>query len=133
MILTSVIWGCKGFIFYSYSDICGSRGRRFFPENEAVQWENTVAAAAMLKRLESFIISDHIPEIIVDNGPESVGILRNDNGKKIFIAVRSDSGKSQLPLAAGEEYILLDGSAEFIDGKWFFTGKDIDFCILAEK
>ena len=133
MLASSVILGCKGFLFYSYSDICGERGKRFFPENEAKQWANVVDSVAMLKKLEPFIMSDHIPEVIVDNGKELAGVLRSDSGRKIVIAVRTDFGRSQLPLDAGEKYILLDGSAEFINGKWVFTGKDIDFCILAEK
>ena len=133
MLASAVLFGSKGFIFYSYPDICGERGRRFFPENEAKQWANVVAAVAMLKKIEPYIMSDHAPEIIVDNGKELAGVLCNDNGKKILIAVRSDFGKSQLPLNVGENYMLLDGNAEFSNGKWSFTGKDIDFCILAEK
>jgi len=133
MIASAVLLGCKGFIFYSYSDICGSRGRKYFPQNEAAQWSNTVAAVAMLKKLEPFILSGVSPEILVDNGTELAARMRDGNGKTIVIAVRTDFGKSQLILPAGKNYILLDGNAEFAGENWQFNGNDIDFCILMVK
>lgn len=129
----SVICGCKGFIFYSYTDICGRRGKKFFPENEEKQWKNTCAAVAMLKKIEPFILSDHAPEIIVDTPMETAAKLRSDTGEKIVIAVRKNFGISKLPLPCGKDYVLADGQAEFHQGKWYFTGRDVDFCILQEK
>ena len=129
----SVIYGCKGFIFYSYTDVCGRRGKRFFPENEAKQWKNVCAAVAMLKKIEPFILSDHAPETIVDNNLEVIAKLRSDNGGKLVIAVRKNFGASKLLLPCGKNYTLIDGKAEFYRGKWYFTGEDVDFCILREE
>lgn len=133
MLASAVIFGSKGFIFYSYPDICGSRGKRFFPENEAKQWANVTAAVAMLKKIEPFIMSERVPEIIVDNGKELAAKLFDDKGNSIMIAVRADFGESKLALPCNKDYTLLDGSAELAGDKWIFTGKDIDFCILARK
>ncbi|MBE6390275.1 MAG: hypothetical protein E7043_08925 [Lentisphaerae bacterium] len=133
MIAVSAALGCKGFIFYSYSDIFGERGKKYFPENCDKQWENTVAAVAMLKKLEPFILSTSAPEIITDNGKELVAGFRNDEGKKALVAVRTDLGESNLVLPVQRDYQLIDGCA-VSDGKnWVFTGKDIDFCILMER
>lgn len=133
MIALSVIHGCKGFIFYSYSDICGTRGRKYHPENEEKQWRNTVSAVSMIKKLEPFILTDTPPETIIDNALETAAKLRSGSGKNIIIAVRKNLGKSRLPLPCGSSYTLIDGSAEFSGNNWFFTGKDADFCILREK
>ena len=133
MIAAGAILGCKGFLFYSYSDIAGKRGRRFAPENEARQWENTVSAASMLKKLEPFLLADAAPEILVDNGRELAAKFRADSGKTAVVAVRTDFGKSRLRLPADGRYTLAEGSAKFSGGSWNFCGKDIDFCILTEK
>ena len=87
----------------------------------------------MLKQLEPFILSASKPEILTENDKELAAKLRGDHGKSVVIAVRSDFGQSRLMLPADDRYILLDGSAEWVDGKWFFSGSDIDFCILLEK
>jgi hypothetical protein len=132
MIAVGVILGCKGFIFYSYSDIAGERGKKFAADKEAEQWQNVADSVAMLKKLESFILSSRAPEMLADSGKEIAAKLVDDRGRNVIVAVRSEIGSSNLPLPAGKNYQLVDGSAEFVSGKWSFTGKDIDFCILQE-
>ena len=78
-------------------------------------------------------MSDRVPEIIVDNDKELAAKLFDDKGNSIMIAVRADFGESKLALSCNKDYTLLDGSAELAGDKWIFTGKDIDFCILAQK
>lgn len=129
----AVIYGCKGFIFYSYTDVCGRRGKSFFPENEAEQWKNICSAVAMLKKIEPFILSDHAAETVVDNDLEVIAKLRRGNGGKLVVAVRKNLGASKLPLPCGRNYTLIDGKAEFFRDQWYFTGEDVDFCILQEK
>ena len=133
MLAASISLGCKGFIFYSYSDICGARGKKYFPENEKAQWNNVVNAVSLLKKLEAFILSDKPVEVILDTPSQMLTKISSHNNKSIYIATRHILGRSNLIIKNSKNYSLLSGSAKFDGQNWIFNGKDIDYCILIEK
>ena len=133
MLAVSVALGCKGFIFYSFSDICGTRGKKYFPENENQQWQNTIDAVTLIKKITPFILANNTPQIILDNGKEIIAKIKDDNNKTLYIVARTILGKSNLVTPGDKNFTLLSGTATFNGKNWIFNSKDIDYCILIEK
>ena len=127
MVLTGIIHGARGFLFYSYMDVIG-RLRKFAPEAEKEQWETIVRLVKFLKELEPFIMSKHgIEHLTVEQsgrGLVKASVLTADNGQRALVVIASDEN------AAGTVRLPPDWNGE---KSFRFSPGKIDAVILNEK
>ncbi len=103
MVLAGVVYGAKGFIFYSYMDVF-RRIQKYAPGSEKAEWPKVVRTVALLKQLEPYIMSrrkiEFLPVEQTGKGVVKAAVLTADDGRRAVIVIAADenaSGKVGLP------------------------------------
>ncbi len=129
LILLEAAMGAKGFIFYSWSSL---RTPRAAEGNFEKEWPKVRNLAAMLKRLEPFIMSDHPVKILIKEQVVAAE-LRNNSGKRVLIVCSIGPGKCEAELNLDGEFHSEYGRTVRVGNTWLFNGEHISSDLLLEK
>lgn len=136
--LLAVIYGVKGFMFYSYHEIF-AKGSKFDPQHPTKFWPQVVSTIKMLREMEPFILSiTKAPQIEVKplSGHIRAQAMVKDDGYIAIPLVSIVPGKNsaRIILPAGKKYVSRYGlSTEQPDGSWVFSANGIDCDIIYSK
>jgi len=129
-----VIYGAKGFIFYSFYDFFRGPDKQNFQKN----WPITCAAAKQLKDLQSFILSDipaQYPQIKVMKGKVKAVLMENEQGKHALVIAAIGPGQAEAEIIIPKTIKLkskFEKTKEISSGKYHFKGSNIDSDLLLD-
>ena len=129
LILLEAALGAKGFIFYSWSSL---RPPRAAEGNFEKEWPKVQNLAAMLKKLEPFIMSDQPAKLLMKEQVVAAELQSND-GKKVVMVCSVGPGKCTADLNLDGEFHSEYGRSVRVGNTWRFSGEDISSDILFEK
>ena len=129
MPLLAVIYGAKGFIYYTYKP----RGYKFSNEYELMRWEALKDSVKELKVLEKYILSSHKIVSLARYPNYECAMLTADDGKRAVVVVgvsEQASGSIKLPDGNWEK---VSGTAEVKENKVEFNFPQITSSIFIER
>ncbi|MFA6931698.1 MAG: hypothetical protein WCT05_15345, partial [Lentisphaeria bacterium] len=96
------------------------------------EWPKVQNLAAMLKKLEPFIMSDHPAKILMKEQVVAAK-LQSNTGKKVIIVCSVGPGKCEADLTLDGEFHSEYGRTLRAGNQWHFNGEDISSDLLFEK
>lgn len=129
-----IIYGAKGFIFYSFMDLFRGPDKKQFDK----KWPVMCEAAKQLKDLQGFILSDYpavTPKVKVLKGDVKAKLLKDENGKYALIiaAVGPGPAKAEITVPKALKLKSKFGKTRAVStDKYLFEGSNIDSDLLQD-
>ena len=134
--LLSIMYGAKGFFFYSYHEIF-VHGDNVQPGFSKIFWPRVVKAAKTLKMLEPFILSvEKAKEVkfTVKSGAIRYKTL-TANGKTaiIIVSLKDTPNKAIGILPKGKRFVSLNKKTKIVGDKFEFASSNVNYDILISQ
>jgi hypothetical protein len=134
--LLGILYGAKGFIFYSYHEIF-VHGENVQPGFSKIFWPRIAKAAKTLKMLEPFIMSIEKAKQVklnIKNGAIRYTTL-TANGKIaiIIIALKDTPSKATGILPKGKRFVSINSKTKITGDKFEFTSSNVNYDVLISQ